>query len=165
MNQRNPLLSPSSWLAAGMGLVLGLVCLLLGAGEGFGAWLTSGYEGSGFPKMELVPPGSPAALVALVIFTFGVVFAMEGTPGTGRRVMLLLSGLVVLAMASPVLALWGVFWNPLVLLLAVFWSGLVAMLHAGNRDKAEALRIADEQNVVRMNPPVSPNQRRKNQNR
>ena len=111
--------------------------------------------------MKMIPPGSPVTLVALVIFTFGVVFAIEGTPGAGRRVMLLLSGLVVLGMASPVLALWGVFWNPFVLLLAVFWAGLVAMLHAGHRDKAEALRIADEQNVVRMNPPVSPSQRRK----
>ncbi len=160
MNNRNSLTSPTLWLAVGMGLVVGLVCLLLGAGDGFGKWLQVGFQKNGFPELEILPPGSPVSLVALVIFSFGAVLALEGTPGAGRRAMLLLSGLVVLAMAAPVLALWGVFWNPFVLLITVFWSGMVAMVHASTRDKAEALRVADERNVVRMNPPISPNQRR-----
>ena len=143
-----------------MGLVVGLVCLLIGAGDPFGNWLFQGYRQNGFPEMSVLEPASPASLVVLVIFTMGSVFAIEGTPGGGRRTMLLLSGMVVFAMASPVLALWGVFWNPFVLLVVVFWSGMMTMLHASNRDKAEGIRIAEERNVVRMNTPTSPSQHR-----
>ncbi|MGJ8724029.1 MAG: hypothetical protein ACSHYB_05690 [Roseibacillus sp.] len=161
MNSRNPLISPTLWLAAGMGLVVGLVCLLLGAGSHFGEGLLAAYQGRGFPKMEAMGSSSPASLLALVIFTFGIVLALDGTPGTGRRVMLLLSGLVILAMASPVLALWGVFWNPFVLLISVFWAGVGAAVQGIQRDRAENLRIANERNVVQMRGPVSPSQRRK----
>lgn len=161
MKSRSSLTSPTLWLAAGMGLVVGLVCLLLGVGNGFGQWLANGYQANGFPELQIHPPGSVLSLFVLVIATFGTVLGLEGTPGAGRRVMLLLSGMIVFAMASPVLALWGIFWNPLILLIAVFWSGLVAMIHAGNLDRVEHQRIADENNVVRMNAPVSPNKRRK----
>ncbi len=161
MNSQNPLSSPVLWLAAGMGLLVGLMCLLLNFDEGFGQWLGEGYAENGFPELNVLSSTAPASVIALVIFTLGSVFAIDGTPGGRRRVMLLLSGLVILAMASPVLALWGVFWNPLALLVTVFWSGLLVMIHAGNRDKAEAFEIAEEQNVVRMNPPVSPSEQRK----
>lgn len=161
MNSRNPLISPTLWLAAGMGLVVGLVCLLLGAGTSFGESLLAAYQGRGFPEMEVIGSGSPASLIAMVIFIFGIVLALEGTPGTGRRVMLLVSGLVILAMASPVLALWSIFWNPFIFLISVFWAGVGAAVQGVNRDRVEALRIANEQNVVQMNAPVSPNLRRK----
>lgn len=161
MNKRNILTSPTPWLAAGMGLVVALVSLLMGAGESLDAWLVKGFEGNGFPELAPLSASSPTALVALVICTVGAVFAIEGTPGVGRRVMLLLSGMVVFAMASPVLALWGVLWNPFILLISVLWAGVAAMVQAASRDKVEALRIANEQNVVRMNVPISPNDRRK----
>ena len=70
--------------------------------------------------------------------------------------MLLVSALVVFAMACPVLALWGIFWNPFALLISVLWAGVLAMVHANHQDKLEAVRIANEQKVVPMNPPVSP---------
>ena len=161
MNNRNALMSPTPWLAAGMGLVVALVFLLMGLGESLDAWLAKGFEANGFPELTPLPAASPASLVALLIFTIGAVFAVEGTPGAGRRVMLLLSGTVILAMASPVLALWGVLWNPFILLISVFWAGVASMVHAASRDRVEALRIANEQNVVPMNTPVSPQERRK----
>lgn len=160
MNNRNSLTSPTVWLASGMGLVVGLVCLLMGAGEGLAASLMAGYEAQGFPALQEVGESSPGSLLAMVLLTFGMVVAIEGTPGAGRRVILLLSALVLFTMASPVLALWGVFWSPYILIFTVLWAGIVAMVQAHNRDKVEALRIADERNVVRMNPPVSPNKRR-----
>ena len=162
MNARNPLNSPSLWLAAGMGLVVGLVSLLLGAGAHFGEALLGAYQGRGFPEMEVLGAASVASLLALVIATFAIVLALEGTPGTGRRLMLLLSGLVVLAMASPVLGLWGIFWNPFVLLISVFWAGVGATVQGVSRDRVNDLRIANERNVVQMKAPVSPNVRRKN---
>lgn len=161
MNDRNPLASPVPWLAAGLGLVVGLVSLLLGAGDSLGSWLQAGFERHGFPELTVWSPSSPFALLSLVILSFVAVLALEGTPGTGRRVMLLLSTLVLLAMASPVFALWGIFWNPFILLIGVCWAGLVALVHASNHDRAEAERAVEEQNVVRMNPPVSPNRRRR----
>lgn len=161
MKTHHPLSSQTLWLAAGTGLLVGLVCLLLDAGASFGQWLAGGFAKAGFPEGQVLASASPVSMLALLIFTVGTVFAVEGTPGVGRRVMLLLSGMVVLGMACPVLALWGVFWNPFVLLISVFWSGMVAMLHAGNREKWEALLLADERNVVEMNPPVSPSERRK----
>ena len=161
MSSRDPLISPSLWLAVGMGLVVGLVSLLLDAGAGFGNWLLSGYQGQGFPDMEVLGGSSPVFLLILVVCTFGMVFALEGTPGTGRRIMLLASGLVVLALASPVLALWGLFLNPFVLLISVFWAGVGSSVQGVHRDRIENLRIANEHNVVPMKPPVSPSRRRK----
>ena len=161
MNTRNPLNSPGLWLAAGMGLVVGLVLLLLEAGVGFGEWLLNGYLSQGFPEMEILGAASPASLAALVICTFGMVLALEGTPGTGRRIMLLASGLVVLGLASPVLGLWGVFWNPFVVLVSVFWAGVGAAVQGVSRDRVENLRIAHERNVVPMKAPMSPRDRRK----
>ena len=165
MKQHQSSSSLTPWLASGLGLLVGLMCLLLGAGEGFGAWLSEGYQGNGFPELSELSMGSPAALLALVIFTVGGVFAIGGTPGTGRRAMLLLSGLVVLAMASPVMALWGVFWNPLVLLVSVSWAGLGALVHGHSQDRAHALRIANERNVVSINPARSPRQEERDSER
>ena len=164
MNPQNSLSSPTLWLSSGMGLVIGLVCLILEVGSDLGTQIEQGYLANGFAEMEVLSLSSVASLLSLLIFTIGTVFSIDGTPGVGRRVMLLLSAVVVLAMASPVLALWGIFWNPLILLLVVLWSGVVAMLHASGREREEALRaqrIADEQNVVRMNAPNSPHEKRK----
>ncbi|WP_411844911.1 hypothetical protein AAFN60_13425 [Roseibacillus persicicus] len=160
MNKPHSLASPTVWLASGMGLVVGLVCLVMGAGDGFAAWLKAGYEAQGFPAMSEVGSSSPVSLIVMVILTFGAVFSIEGTPGVGRRLMLMLSALVLIAMASPILALWGLFWSPLVLILTVLWAGMAAMVHAHGRDKAEVVRSSEERSVMRMNPPVSPNKRR-----
>lgn len=157
---RKGLTSPTPWIAAGMGLVVGLVCLLMRSDEGFACWLQESYRAQGFPAMSVLAPASPFSLLSLMLFTFGGVLALEGTPGTGRRMMLLLSGLVVIATASPVLALWGLFWSPLVALISILWAGIAVMVHASSRERSEALRVADERNVVRMNPPRSPRNRR-----
>lgn len=156
MNNCHPVSSPTLWLAAGMGLVLGLVCLQLGADDGVGRWLVSAFQENGFPELDILPKSSPMPLIALVISSFGIVLGIGGTLGAGRRMMLLVSALVVFAMACPVLALWGIFWNPFALLISVLWAGVLAMVHANHQDKLEAVRIANEQKVVPMNPPVSP---------
>ncbi|MBK1834245.1 hypothetical protein [Roseibacillus ishigakijimensis] len=146
MKNDNLLTSPTPWLATGMGLVVGLVCLLLGAGDSFGDWLRGGFEARGFPALREVSPASPWSLLALVVVTSAVVLAVEGTPGLGRRLLLLLSSLVLAAMACPVLALWSWWWNPLVQLVALFWAGLAALLHAASRER-EASKPMGEVNL------------------
>lgn len=118
-----------------MGLVVGLVCLLMGVGEGFASWLREGYLAQGFPPLRELGEASLPSLLALVLVTFGIVVALEGTPGNGRRVALLVSGMLLVGVASPVFALWGLFWSPFVLLIAMTWSGIAAMIHAANREQ------------------------------
>ena len=131
---RSYLTTPTPWIAVGMGLVLGLVCLLLGGGVGFANWLLASYQSQGFPELTAVSESSATSLIVMVVTTFAAVFSLEGTPGTGRRVMLLVSGLVVLVLASPVFALWGIFWSPAVNVVSILWAGIAAMVHAANRD-------------------------------
>ena len=80
---RSHLNSPTPWIAAGMGLVIGLVCLLMQGAQGVSNWLLTLYQSQGFPPLSVVPEASPTALILLVVTTFCAVFALEGTPGTG----------------------------------------------------------------------------------
>lgn len=138
MTNRSLLATPTPWLATGMGLVVALVCLLTGLGEGFANWLRSGYSAQGFTPLRELGEASLFALGTLVFFTFGTVVALEGTPGNGKRLIILVSGLLLVAMASPVFALWGLFWNPLILMVAMIWSGIAAMIHAAAREQRGA---------------------------
>jgi hypothetical protein len=49
---------------------------------------------------------------------------------SSRRVLLAITSLVLVAAASPLLALWGVFWSPLVALVGGAWSAFSATLWA-----------------------------------
>ena len=154
---RSLLKSPTPWIATGMGLVIGLVCVLLKGDERMSQWLFTSYEAQGFPSLEKVPVASPISLIVMIVSTLGVVFAIEGTPGNLRRVMLLVTSLLVLVMASPVWALWGVFWSPMVNFISILWAGIAAMVHASSLDRVEAHHRAEaEKRVVTMRPPRSP---------
>jgi F0F1-type ATP synthase membrane subunit c/vacuolar-type H+-ATPase subunit K len=152
MTTRQLLKTPTPWLATGMGLIVGLVFLLTGWGDGLAGSLREGYVATGFPPLSERQGASLFSLTILILGTFGSVIALEGTPGTGKRVMLLASSLVVIAMASPVLALWGIFWSPFELLFAVSWASIAAMIHAANRERHESQEPGLEEglNVVRM---------------
>jgi len=52
---RSLLKSPTPWIATGMGLVIGLVCVLLKGDERMSQWLFTSYEAQGFPSLEKVP--------------------------------------------------------------------------------------------------------------
>lgn len=159
MMNRPLLATPTPWLAAGMGLVVALVCLLTGLGDGFASSLHDGYQGLGFPLRGELNDASPGMLGMLVVVTLGVVVALEGTPGGGRRIMILASGLLLALMASPVLALWGVFWSPFVLMIAMSWSGLAAMIHASSREQRKVVK-ATKPNRLAEQPRLSPPNRK-----
>ena len=74
--------------------MVGLVCLLLGAGDAFTDWLRGSYETSGFNLSSDVGPASAASLIAMTVVTFAAVLALEGTPGNGRRIILMTSTLI-----------------------------------------------------------------------
>lgn len=69
----------------------------------------------------------PSALGA-----YGLAWILFETPGQLRRVLLLVTVVVLAVMAAVVLGLWGIFWSPLSFLGAVAWSGFCAMLWARN---------------------------------
>ncbi len=135
------------WFSAGFGLVVALGCLLLGVEVSSTQWLSESYAYRGFPPLTALPTASLPVIIVLIVVTFAAALALEGTPGLGRRVLLLLSGLVVLTMASPVLALWGYLWNPLILFIAVAWSGLMVILHSENHHRVIVQDSSDDKVV------------------
>lgn len=89
--------------------------------------LASGYVVQGFGlDGSGVQPAWAWPLEALLVFA--VVWLMFETPGAGRRVMMLLTALVLMLALSPVLALWGVFWSPAAAGLGTAWGGACALL-------------------------------------
>lgn len=110
--------------ALAVGLVVRVSGVMRGAEEG----LLERYRSAGFP---IEGAGQPWwALLLLAVLTYGLSLLLLETPGTGRRVMLALTLLVLVAAASPVVALWGVFWSPLVAVVSGGWSAFCATLWA-----------------------------------
>lgn len=91
--------------------------------------LASGYAAMGFGVGPgAVQPVWAVPLAALLVYA--VVWLVLETPGTGRRVLLVGTVLVLTAALSPVLALWGLFWSPVSAVAGVAWGGLCAVLWA-----------------------------------
>lgn len=95
-----------------------------------------GVEGSGVEPAWAVP--------LVVLLVYGVVWLVFETPGTGRRVMLLLTALVLTVALSPVLALWGAFWSPVSAGLGVVLGGLCAILWARQHRMPCELPVSQE---------------------
>jgi hypothetical protein len=77
---------------------------------------------------ESVQPWWDFLLVLVAVY--GLVWFLFETPGMTRRLLVLMTSLVLLLTASPVLALWGTFWSPVGVMLGVAWSGFCAILWA-----------------------------------
>lgn len=110
---------------------LAVVVLLRVAGvfDGTDGSIRDSYLEGGFNvPVGSVQPWWDFLLVMVVIY--GLVWLMFETPGTARRVLILLTSLVLLWAASPVMALWGSFWSPLGVMLGSGWAGFCAILWA-----------------------------------
>lgn len=110
--------------AMAVGLVLRVSGLLVDREK---ALLVS-YQEAGFP---LEASGQPWwAILVLLVLTYGLAFVLLEVPGLARRVLLAATFLVLVAAASPVVALWGVFWSPMVALLCAGWSAFCSAMWA-----------------------------------
>lgn len=110
---------------------LAVVVLLRVAGifNGSDASFRASYVELGFGVEAVgIQPWWDFLLVMGVVYA--VVWLQFETPGTGRRVLVLMTSMVLLWAGSPVLALWGVFWSPVGVMLGVGWSGFCAILWA-----------------------------------
>ncbi|MEM9081277.1 MAG: hypothetical protein AAGC74_11365 [Verrucomicrobiota bacterium] len=135
------------WLAGGSGVILGLLMLLLNLRAPVAGWLRGVFEGAGFPAMETVAAGGVFTLGVLVGMVALVVWGIEGSPGVTRRVMLLISGLILVATMAPILALWGRFWDPVPVLFALVWAGAGAILDVRHRERL-AEELAGSEKVI-----------------
>lgn len=107
---------------------LAVVVLLrvLGIFGGSDTGLRNWYVGRGFSVPEgSVQPGWDFLLALVAVY--GLVWFLFEIPGTGRRILVLVTALVLLGVGSPVLALWGVFWSPVGAMLGLAWGGFCAI--------------------------------------
>lgn len=105
--------------------------------------LAGGYAARGFGlSADAVQPWWDFCVCGLLVYA--VVWLLFETPGTGRRVMLLLTVLVLVLALSPVLALWDVFWSPYAAGLAVMWGGGSAILWARQQRMPCELPVVEE---------------------
>ena len=111
-------------------LLLGTVVEVMGVFDGAteslrGLWMSGGLE----IRVEMGLPGTVGVLVTAAA-SFGLIAAILGSPGMGRRFVLGFSGVFLSLTLIPAFAVWGIFWKPLGVLLAVGWSWFSAMIYA-----------------------------------
>lgn len=119
-------------------IAFGFVSLLLGVGtEVMGAFtgltnrLREVWEtGDVALRVEMGLPGMVGVLISAAA-CFGLLAAILGTPGTGRRLILGLSALILVIALSPAFAVWGVFWKPFGVILSVVWAWFSGMVYTG----------------------------------
>lgn len=70
--------------------------------------------------------------LATVVFAFGLAFAMLGTPGQWRRVVLWLTAVVLVAAWAPVLSLASHAPEIAAPWIATVWSGVCSLVYAAN---------------------------------
>ncbi|MDP0489871.1 MAG: hypothetical protein Q7Q71_02325 [Verrucomicrobiota bacterium JB023] len=138
MSYQQGQLRKESLLAAGIGMLVGMLLLALRVDQGAGLWLKEIYESRGFSLQGGIPSQSLGALGVMFACLLALVLAIEGTPGHDRRLLLLATALVLAMMASPVLALWQAFWNPFVLVLSMLVAGVSAMVQVRMLDARHA---------------------------
>lgn len=87
---------------------------------------------------EDFPKAVPEWLVWMmaVVFGFGIAFSILGTAGNWRRIMLLLTALVVVGGWAPVLGLAAHFPAVAAPWIATLWSGICALVYARNHRMA-----------------------------
>ena len=111
-------------LAMAVGLVLRVSGILLEVEKA----LAERYREAGFPVEASSQPWW--AILLLLGLTYGLTYLLLEVPGLARRLLLSLSFLVVVAVASPVVALWGVFWSPAIAIFSAGWGAFCAILWA-----------------------------------
>jgi hypothetical protein len=91
--------------------------------------LAESYQHMGFLLGgEVTQPGWGLWLLGGLVYLLP--WALFEIPGTQRRLLVLAASLMLLALMSPVLGLWQVFWSPLSALVATGWAGFCSLLWA-----------------------------------
>ncbi len=109
-------------------MAVGLVVRVSGISLVLERKILEGYLELGFPVSGSGQPWW--AVLVLLALTYGIALMLLGVPGFLKRLLLFLSCLVLIASASPVVALWGLFWSPVVAILCFSWSAACAVLWA-----------------------------------
>jgi len=123
----NPLISAA--VVGTFSLALALVLQILGIYRGVGETLWNAYQTRGFRVGEgFVEEAGGLWVVAVLVYSQA--WLLCEVPGLHRRLLVLLSSLVLIALASLVLALWGLYWCPAAALVATLWAGFCAILWA-----------------------------------
>lgn len=113
-----------------LSLLLGTMTELMGAFSGLTDSLRDLWRSGGLEiQSEMGLPGTVGVLITAAA-CFGVVAAILGTPGGGRRFVIGFSAFFLSMTLIPAFAVWGIFWKPFGMLLAVFWSCFSAMIYA-----------------------------------
>lgn len=146
--QRPPLLVAA--VVGSFALAVGLVVRLSGVLGGVEAGLAERYLLAGFP----VAQGATQpwwSLLLLVTLVYGMAMLLLDIPGTARRVLVAATSLVLVLSASPVMALWGVFWSPVVAAVSGGWSAFCAILWARHHPmRCEVVEPTVRENVISM---------------
>lgn len=137
------------FIFSAVSLLLGFMTELLGVFEGMNESLRASWEARGvvFSVISGLPEGIGVFVVALAVG--GVSASILSTSGSGRRIILAVSALVLSAAFLPVFAAWGIFWKPFGMILAVFWSILSSFLYVRtHRMPCEMILSKEAQNVI-----------------
>ena len=113
-------------------LFLGVATELMGVFRGLNERLLEACVSGGLEfRSEMGLPGTVGILVTAAA-AFGIIAAILGTPGTGRRFALGFSALVLVIALFPAFAVWGIFWKPFGVLISVIWGWMSAMIYANS---------------------------------
>jgi len=132
-------------------LLLGIATELMGTFDGVTEAMRRLWESGGLAiQSEMGPPGMVGILV-MAAASFGVIAAILGTPGAGRRAVIGFSAVLLTLTLIPAFAVWGIFWKPFGVLLAVIWSWFSASIYAGTRRMpCEGASEPPAENVIRL---------------
>jgi len=109
-------------------MAVGLVVRISGISLWIERQILSAYMELGFPVNAVGQPWW--AVLVLLVLTYGIALVLLEVPGLLRRLLLFFSCLVLVVSASPVVALWGLFWSPVVAVFCLSWSAACAVLWA-----------------------------------
>ncbi len=134
-----------------LSLLLGTATEVMGAFEGLNESMRELWFANGLViRAEMGLPGLAGILITAAA-SFGLIAAILGTPGSGRRVVLGASALFLSLTLIPAFAVWGILWKPFGLILAVIWSWFSASIYARiHRMPCEGIVEDDAQNVIRL---------------
>ena len=132
-------------------LLLGTATEVMGAFRGLNGSMRELWSANGLViRAEMGLPGFVGILITAAA-SFGLIGAILGTPGGGRRAVLGASALLLSLSLIPTFAVWGILWKPFGLILAVIWSWFSASIYArSHRMPCEGIVEDDAQNVIRL---------------
>lgn len=118
----------SCLLYGGMGMVLAVAMQWLGIFKLGDMWLQQFLSRVLIDSHPIAAPVSVLYGVA-AFFAFGIAFAVLDSPANWRRVVLGITGLVLLLATVPVCALWQLYFSPFPVVMAFFWAWFCSMMY------------------------------------